>query len=375
MANAAAAEKDPWLDGDQQFGTVDFTRRPGDEDLVEELHEEHAAQVEASAPVETVATEEVPPAAPAPPTDAPTVIEANGAKVTIEKTKKGWKGTAEVEGLTPEIFYGATKDELYQSIAISKAHATGKIRELMRKQKLGIGQLDTLAPQPIAVPSPSNRELTADDLFEIKTTLATDPGKAFDLYFQRRFGLTAEQLVGLVSRGASAAQELDAESVSRAFLAAAPGFYACPSNYESLVAWMSRSYLRRNLAPGATDATMTELANAGYWTVANLTRAYNELSQDGLLETAPREPEVTEAAPPAIPAVPSQPAPTEQRIAGNVVRRPRAGLGLRATTETIAAPPRVTERPPSAEGFDDLSDEEVNALLAGVRREKIRSLR
>lgn len=334
--------------------------------------------------LETIAREEgvVPPAAPpnpappAPPAatpDVPVVVQlTDGSTVTYVKGKKGWEATLQAagEGIRPEVFFGATKEELMHNVMVAKLNATQKIRSLNRKIKLGDPESGH-APAPVpATPAPKLRTLSADEVFEIKTQLSSDPDLAMQTWFQKKTGLTVEQLVQLAQQGADARNELDLEAVAKEFVAETPEYYATGKNYGTLIARLAKSKLGITLTKENFEATCSLIAQRGFWTVAHLQEAFEDLSEAGLLETAPpEEPEavVPPAEPPAPPAPAATPTPEPTRIVRET-RRPRAGLGIRAAETTAGGPAAPANQPPSAEALDNESDEAINALMAGVRQ-------
>lgn len=389
-----AQPKDPWLD--EQFAPLDLRGQS----LVSELTDGQPILDEDEVPVDPGAAAVAagqPPTAP-PATPEPELIQnEDGSSITIEKSSKGWKAILEAgNGAQPEVFFGKTKDEMWQNVAVGKINATRKIRELNRRTKLGIG--DVGAPAQPAAPAPApvaqRHELTADEIFEIKTDLAANPALAFDKIFQKRYGMNPDQLVQMANEGRRARLELEAEATSRQFLEDHPDFAEVAQrrdeisngNYEAVVAYLSKNYLRRPLssfAPNparqesAADVAVNTLAESGFWTPVKLHEAYVELKEAGLLDLEVSQPE------PAPPAPAPQPAPTtaqpaapttqaggQQRIAG-VTRRPRAGLGIRPSTTTTVAQEPTSDQPLSAEQLEDLSDEQISQLLAGVRRIKL----
>jgi hypothetical protein len=334
-----------------------------------ELPDGSAAQP-AAAP-EAPAIPALPPAAApaAPPAPQPEVITYDdGSSLTVEKTNKGWRAILDSGAANAEIFYGKTKDEMWTNVAAGKINATRKIRDLNRKLKL------TARPEAAPAEStevvPQLRNLTADEIYEIKNQLNTDPALAFDTYFQKRSGLTIEQLVSLASEGRLAKKELEAESVARVFKARHPEYVMCDENYKAMVGWLARYRLNRTLTDTNQNEIMNLLYDRGHWTPESLDEAFEDLAQDGLLELdLEEEEEEPETAPPAQPAVPAP----NPRIA-NVRVGQRAGLGIRQRETTTARQPD-SEQPPSDEDFDRMSDAEITAHFAAVRRHVSQSRR
>ena len=295
--------------------------------------------------------------------------------LTITRTKKGWQGVVDaLDGSNPNVFYGATKEEMYQNIAVSKVHGDRKIREQNRTIKLGSPA--TQKPKPVeALPA---KELTADEIFEIKTQLQSDPNLALKTWFQKATGgMTLEELVSLARDGQAAKADLENEAVARAFVAANPEYYADPQNVNvsSIVTYLFKDKLHEAVPSGMDiPEAISALQSKGFWTVRFLTEAYLDLDEAGLLVKSPAkdavksEPEVVESVEPA----PTKP-PADERIA-RTIRRPRAGLGIRQS-DASASVTKTDQKPPSVEELDDLSPEQLNALMKSVVQERIRTRR
>lgn len=386
---------DPFVD--DQFSRHDLSNSPKSlTDALGTIAEEHpefaptAEEVIAAdgAPEPVIEPAPAPVVAPVAPVVTPAQPETysypDGSTVTLIKGSKGWCATLESGGKAPEKFYGRTKDELLTNVLAAKLHATQHIRELNRKLKL---TAKPKAEAPAQTPPPRTTPLTADEIYEIKSQLDTNPDLALDGWFQRKFGLKAEELLNIVEEGRHAKEELQSEAVSKAFLAAHPDYYPDPEyqNYLTIVALLSKEKLGKTMDASSDDDIadiMRALIRGGHWTVENLGEAFEELAEAGLLLAAPEEeleeeiPPVVEpvvpvvVAPPAAPppAIPAPAPPTTAlppRIASRRVGQ-RAGLGIRASDVSTTVP--VTERPPSADELDNLTDSEISELFSGVRR-------
>lgn len=294
-----------------------------------------------------------PPADPAPivPLEAepegPEVFQVEDGTVTLEKEKGQWKATLESgSGGQPQVYWGKNKNELLINAMKAQLNATKKIRDLNGKLKLG--GTPTLKPAPIV--APVSRELTADEVFDISTELASNPDKALEKWFQKKTGRSVEQLVALAQKGANADASLETEAVGKDFMGRNPGYFAAPQNLKRLIQWLGKFKL------GNPSADMNDLYVGGTWTVENLEEAFEDLSTDGLLALAPK---------PVAPEPVPQPRPEERIVRQET--RPRAALGLRPTD---VAPTPVVEAPkaPSVEDLDNLDDKAIAALMAGARR-------
>lgn len=379
MADTVAVERDPFLD--EEFGQLD-TRPDAGEALP--FQQELAKLAEENPElVPDLQTEEPPtPVAPVPaaqPETPETYSIDGGGSYTIEHTRKGWKGTLDIgDGANPQVFYGPTKDDLMRSMATALIHANRKIRSQSRELKLG-KPTTTPATKSVESVAPNPRDLTADEKFEIKTQLQSDPDLALQDWFQKKTGLTLEQLLQVVREGQAAKNELSAEAVARGFIGNCPGYFPDQSghNMRALV-----SYVFKNVANESVPTDRDPigvLLSKGLWTVENLTQAYEDLNEAGLLvqrpavvETKTEEP-AEEPTPAPVPAAPAAPAPNSERIA-RTVKRPRAGLGL-GRNEASSAATIPEAKPPSDEELDSMSDADIEKLMSDVRRARAQTRR
>ncbi len=365
-----AAENDPFSVVDDGFAQPYAASEPMDLAALAAEHPEFAPQPpqprpENGQPVRAVAS--------APP--QPEVIEyQDGSSITVEKTNKGWQATLDTgTGAGAEVFYGRTKDEMWQNIASGKLAATKKIRELNRKAKLGNAPAQPARPIE-QVAAPVSHQLNADELFDIKTKLASDPNLALETWFQKRTGLTVDQLMSLATQGATARQELDVEAVAKEFVAGQPDYYSLDDNYAAMVAYLSKTKLNQPLSdppsPQQLEQALRGLYFSGNWSVVNLNEAFEELSEAGLLETAPVEEVETQPAAPA----PPNPDPNS-RIENVRVGKRLAGAGIRQQDSTVRAVEEPSNTAVSAEALDNLSDKEVAETFAAIRRSRIAAQR
>jgi hypothetical protein len=332
------------------------------------LDAEAAEAIAAAVPPVVAPVVTAPVVVPAPVPEEPEVIEfENGGSATIEKTAKGWSVSIDSNtGGGVEVFHGKTKDEMYRQVLSSKVHLNRKLRDVNRQLKLG--RPETVQP---ATPAPKTHELTADETFELKTQLQNNPDLALQTWFQKKTGKTVEQLLALAQKGEAADEKLRIEQEARTFRSEYLEYYPTDENLHALDDYLAKNNLE--------------------WNAKNLGTAFEELSEAGLLDIAPKtvapKPAPAPApvvqatpvaatpapapAPPAAPA-PAAPPPTDPRIAG-VRRRSRAGLGIRENETTST--PIVDDKPPSDEELDNLSNDEINQLFAGVRRLRAQSAR
>lgn len=343
---------------DELFAPLDLSSPNNFSEQLEEIADEHNVP-----PVPPPAPPTPAPPAPAP---QPEVIEyEDGSALSIEKTTKGWRAVLDSGSGNPEVFYGKTQNEMWTNVAAAKMHATRHIRDLDRKIKL------TARPEPTPAqpthPVPRARALTADEIAEIKNQIGSDPALAFDNYFQKRTGLSIEQLTNLANEGRLAKQELEAESVVRVFKARHPEYEMLDDNYRAMLGWLAKYKLNRTLTDQNQFEVITALYDRGIWTPENLDEAFEDLAQDGLLELALDSSQEEEEIP-AVPVPQAQPAtPTPNPRIANVRVGQRAGLGIRQR-ETVAVPRADNNQPPSDEEFERMTDAEIAAQFASVRR-------
>lgn len=352
---SAIAEENPDLAGDLQL----------EDDFQQPVPASVAVQAPTPVPVEPVA-------------DAPEVIDIDGGTVTIQKEKSGYKATLESEeGGGKEVFRAKTRNELLTNVLAAKLQATQQIRRLNKKLKTGV-IVDAPTPVPVQESVISPRQLTTDEVFEIKNTLASDPDKAFDLRFQKKYGMTEADFVSLVNtlksqakRGQEAYEELTIEGVSKEFLERnSEVYYPYESNGSNLMAWLCKNKLHRNLTKQDNFGSLSaELLAKGLYTVENLEEAMEDLRDSGLLEPPPVAEPVQEPVAPPVPPAPvapvQQPVPQNPRIVAQR-RQARGGLGIRASQVSNVAP--EPETAPSVDDLENLSTEQINELFSGVRR-------
>ena len=375
---------DPWLlnsDGtvDPFAGTIDFGMTTKDEVDPNLLDDERPSPLnpdiignQPPAPSEEV--EEpvvVPPAEPDP--EVPEILQLeDGAFVSLEKEKGQWKATLDPGTGHSEVFWGKTKNELLTNVLVGKLNATKKIRELNKKVKL---TANTPQYPRQTEPAPSVRPLTADETFEIKAQLESDPALALDTLFQKRTGLTVQQLVGLAQKGAQANMNLETEAISREFLSRNPEYYPDSENknFQSLIKWLAKFKLGKTATDANAGDIFTELWQTGNYTADNLEEAFQDLTDDGMLvkPRLPRTSSPVEVNQQPVPQ-PAPAAPTPRIV--KTETRPRAALGIRPS-DVSATPPPSTPSAPTDEDLDNLSDAEIKALLGSVRRQRVAARR
>jgi hypothetical protein len=356
-----------WIDEDFP-NNVDFSQHPSDladgviqddpilqPEVVQNTRPSLEEQ-EAPTPVATVEPE---------PEEPESFDLKGGGHGTIEKTKKGWCVSVDVGIGGVQNFYGKTKNEAMINMANSIASGTKKIRELNRQVKLGPVGENT--PAPAAAPRTAGRKLTDDEIFELKTELASNPDQALDKWIEKKLGRKLEDVAEKADRGDRAARNLELESVHQEFRQLCPNFYGDEKyeNYQAIVAYLAKNKLSRTLTEGNRETVIDDLLNRGQYTAENLEEAYTDLNDSGLLIQAPRV---------------QAPAPVQQEVpaptTGRIVRqetRPRAGLGIRSSEISSSTPP-PTIKPLSDDDLEKLPTEEIDRRIAQIQRE-IRSRR
>jgi hypothetical protein len=382
MIMSAKNPIDPWLlqaDGtlDPFAGTVDFGMTTRDEVDPNLLDDEVPAVLspdltgnQPPAPSEEPVESPSPVAEPEP--EGPEIIDiGDGATILRTKEKGQWKAVLDPgTGASPEVFWGKTKDELLVNALTGKLNATRKIRELNKKVKL-----TATAPQVQRQPesTPVTRQLTADEIFEVKALWESDPAAALDLLVKKRTNVSLEDLVVKAQRGDQANMNLETESISREFLARTPEYYPDSNNqnFQSLIKWLAKFKLGKNATEQNAGEIFTELWQTGNYTVENLEEAFEDLTADGML-VKPRLPKQTPQVNVPEPEQPAPATPTPRIV--KTETRPRAALGIQRS-DASAAPPPATPSAPTDEDLDNLSDEQIKTLLGQVRRVRVAARR
>lgn len=302
----------------------------------------------------------------------PEIVELeDGAFVSLEREAKGWKATLDPGTGHAEVFWGNTKNELMVNVLKGKLNATKKIRELNKKVKLTAPAQRQSVQE---IPQPTSRQLTADEVFEIKALWEADPASALDMLVKKRTNLSLDDLVTKAQKGDQANMNLETEAISREFLARNPEYYPDSENknFQSLIKWLAKFKLGKTATESNAGDIFTELWQTGNYTVENLEEAFEDLTEDGLMV----KPRLPKPSPPV--EVNQQPVPQPAPAAPTprIVKtetRPRAALGIGRSDATATPPAAPTA--PTDEDLDNLSDEQIKALLGGVRRQRVAARR
>jgi hypothetical protein len=329
--------------------------------------------------------------APQPVVTAPTAKEPevyeydDGSVVVIEDTPTGKKATLSIgEGSGAEVFYGKDESELLRQVLTAKLNATKQIRQQNKQLKLKVAT-QSAAPTPARART-RVRELTADEKFEIKNQLTSDPDAALTALIEKKTGMKLEDIVENARLGAQASQELYIDTEARAFVESHPEYLSTDTNYRMIIGYLAKAKLGVELTDANANQVMLELPKRGFFNRQTLAEAFDVLAQDGLLELQAVEEEV-EPTPAPVPAAqpapapvapvtaqPATPAPTPAPTGIPGAPRPRAasiGFGVR-TSEASGAPTSEPSAAPTVEELESMSDKDINELMASVIRFKTR---
>jgi hypothetical protein len=368
---------DPWLD--PQFAQIDLRKGPGD--MATKLTE-IANSGDPDVPVLVDEVENPPAPDPEPVAgEQPEVYEyPDGSSVTIENIPTGVKATVSVgEGGGDQVYYGKDRNELLNQVLSAQLNATKKIRQQNKQLKL------TATPRaagPISLEvEPQPHELTVDEKFEIKTKLADDPDLAIQDWFQKKTGMSVEELTALAQEGRAASDAVVMDTEARAFKEETPRYACTSANFRILIGYLAKEKLNVELTQGNEDEVLRTLVRNEFFSRTTLAEAYEALVQDGLLELLPEEteppadgePPATPPPPPPKPVTPTVPPAGIPRRAGP--RAAKVTLGIKPSSTSGLPPDADADRAPSVEELDNLSTEDVGKLLAGVRQLRARTRR
>ncbi len=352
-----AQEINAWLDGDDPFGgNIDLRKAPQHFAAVA-AGESTTANVDpiTGVPLDDEESEVKQVAEdPAQPPDAkeePEVIEYDdGTKVIIEKDGGKFKATLDSgTGGGKEVFYGNSERELMTSVLAAKVHATKQIRNLHKQIKIETPAKKKAAAvprtsQPEAT-SASGHQLSADEIFGLKTKFEVNPDAALREWFQKASGKSVEDVAAGAAAGMTASELVQWDIDSKRFVAAHPEYYPTQSNMADMLAYLDNHGLDYNFA--------------------SLEEAFTALA-DGL-EARPEPPPAVNHAP-----APTEPTPVAERIA--VQRRPRASFGL-SRGDSTAVPTTPKPKELSDDALKELSPEQVAELVAIEARKVSAGLR
>ena len=227
-----------------------------------------------------------------------------------------------------------TPDELASKLVEQNTQLVRRLREVTRKQRLGITDNEEVTAEAefISVPEFNPRDLSPEERFQLSQDI-NDPAKSVDAIntlIEASVGMSAAKLRETTANNTFTLQQLTAKSNYDTFEKSAADFYPCAENKQTLIDWMVKTGLQPS--------------------IANFQKAQSTLSKAGLLVDRPIVQEVVPVAPVAPAQVPNSQAPAvpESRIAlaeqPQIKRQVKVSSGLNeansSTTNSaaIAAP-------------------------------------
>jgi len=256
-----------------------------------------------------------------------------------------------------------TPDELAKKLTDQNIELVRKLREVTRKQVLGIGDdtpIPTDAQQFESVAEFAPRELSAEERFNLSQDL-NDPSKsveAMDTLLESRLGMKLDRVRDTLNNQQLLVLQLMAKANYETFEKNTPEFYPCAENKKVLTDWM----FKKRLKP----------------TVEMFNTAFSTLKGAGLLLDSPivREVIPTPAAPvpiaaPAAPVVntvpkPQEPVATESRITPveqpQTKRQVRVPSGLNSSNASDSTTSGVTTDI-TLDDIDNMPSEEYKKKL------------
>lgn len=169
------------------------------------------------------------------------------------------------DGSGVQKFEADTAEGLIDALAKAQENATRKIRSLNARLKLGDepGRPPAAPPAP-QVPAREPRPLTTEEAFAIGQQLQSDPTKAFESLMASQVGMTPKELREAVAEARQFRAQMQEREHASAFVTAHPDFKRSPKNAERV-----NRYLELHRLPPTFDS---------------FERAYQDLSESGLLE-------------------------------------------------------------------------------------------
>lgn len=219
------------------------------------------------------------------------------------------------DGSGVQVFSADSLEELVDKLTDAQVNATKKIRE----QQAELGK---------ARPHPQTKERTPDEEFVLSQELMSKPSKAIAKLFEETVGMPISEFKTSVQRVKVFEEAQASEKAGQDFVNQTPEYFGCVPNHKKMT-----DYLRTYKLPVTVD---------------NLTKAFNELTSIGLLQTKPTETPTQ---------VKNDPPPTE--------RRPRSsGLNNRNN----ATP--VVQTGPTEEELYKMPLEKLKELSLAAEREQ-----
>jgi hypothetical protein len=286
------------------------TLSPAEQQILAQIEREQGGPV-----VPPVAA--VPPAAPTAP--APAQLENDPTGVTpalpapppapAELPEKRYEYFLKDDNGKPmggkQVIVYRTEEEFREKLIKNQENAVRQLRKVTREKELGPEQPEVDDAEKFQnVVEFKPRALSADERFNLSQKLQNPEtaGEAVDLFIESAFGQKPSVLAHQLNEQQRFMIQQKAVDNYVEFVSSGGGYYDSPSNRVTITSWMGR----QNWAP----------------TVANFNKAYQRLSQAGLLELAPEvHQEIVPPAPAPVVApvvVPVEQAPKPQEpVAAN----------------------------------------------------------
>lgn len=143
-----------------------------------------------------------------------------------------------------------TTEELISKIQEQNILLTRKLREVTRKNRLGITDKESIPDEAQRFKNPIDftpRDLTPEELNKLSRDLL-DPerfGEAKDLLFEAQTGVKPEAFRSTLKDFQEESLKFKAKQGVDSFLLNNPGYYQCRENYEAITNWM----MKNDLAP------------------------------------------------------------------------------------------------------------------------------
>lgn len=141
-----------------------------------------------------------------------------------------------------------TTDELISKIQEQNVLLTRKLREVTRKNRLGIVEKDTIAEDVQRFQSPVDftpRDLSPEELTKLSRDML-DPerfAEAKDSLFEAQVGVKPEVFRSTVKDLQEEVMKLKAKQAVDTFLMNNPNYYRCQENFEAITNWMMKNNL------------------------------------------------------------------------------------------------------------------------------------
>jgi hypothetical protein len=243
------------------------------------------------------------------------------AKATTEETKeevveeKPQVFTRKIDlgdGSGVQVFEAPTQDELIDKLVQAQTHATRKIREQHKEIKV-----------EKTVEKAVEQELTADEEYLLSLEMQNHPGKTQKKLLEQTFGMPLAEIKATLARAKELELTQRAEAAANEFVQKHDEFYPCPKNGAKIQAYMRT----HGLEPS----------------VENLEKAFEDLSESGLLEAKPEEVETEVSAESEtanqqesrIAETQAKPVVTQRRVGSGLSSRGRAATAVKSTEPTL----------------------------------------